>query len=36
LHLGVLTIHDGLVTIVVRAPTDAQALELATKLHRIG
>jgi hypothetical protein len=36
LHLGVLTIHDGLVTIVVRAPTDAQALELANKLHRIG
>lgn len=36
LHLGVLTIHDGLVTIVVRAPTDAQALELANTLHRIG
>ena len=36
LHLGVLTIHNGLVTIVVRAPTDAQALELANTLHRIG
>jgi hypothetical protein len=36
LHLGVLTIHDGLVTIVVRAPTDARALELANTLHRIG
>ncbi len=36
LRLGVLTIHDGLVTIVVRAPTDEQALELANTLHRIG
>ncbi len=32
----VLTIDDGLVTILVRAPTDAQALELANTLHRIG
>ena len=36
LHLGVLTIHDGLVTIEVRAPTDSQALDLANSLRRIG